>query len=95
MICFRRIKHALAVIRENPIPRLALHCVIGPGSYNIFIFLYLALRCLFYALVFLGGNPFRVIRRGPLIYRTLKIKINNCFSSHTSHMTDLEFIVLT
>ena len=64
-----RIKHPLAVIRENPIPRLALHCVIGPGSYNSFIFLYLALRCLFYALVFLGGNPFRVIQRGPLIYQ--------------------------
>ena len=31
-----------------------------------------ALRYLFYALVFLGGNPFRVIRRGPLIYQTLK-----------------------
>ena len=54
-----------------------------------------ALRCLFYALVFLGGNTFGVIRRGPSIYLTLKIKINNCFSSHTSHMTDLEFIVLT
>ena len=94
-MCFKRIKHALAVIRENPILRLALHCVMGPGSYNSFIFRYLALRCLFYALVFLGGNPFRVIRRGPLIYLTLKIKINNCFSSHTSHMTDLEFIVLT
>ena len=68
----KRIKHSLAVIRENPIPRLALHCMIGPGSYNSFIFLYLALRCLFYALVFLGGNPFRVIWRGTLIYLTLK-----------------------
>ena len=47
MICFKRNKHSLAVIRENPIPRLALHCVIGPGSYNSFIFLYLALRCFF------------------------------------------------
>ena len=95
MICFKRIKHSWLLYGKNPIPWLALHCVIGPGSYNSFIFLYLALRCLFYALVFLGGNPFRVIRRGPLIYLTLKIKINNCFSSHTSHMTDLEFIVLT
>ena len=56
---------------KNPILRLALHCVMGPGSYNSFIVLYLALR-LFYALVFLGGNLFRVIRRGPLIYLTLK-----------------------
>ena len=70
-MCFKRIKHALAVIREKPILRLALHYVMGPGSYNSFIFLYLALRCLFYALVSLGGNPFRVIRRGPLIYLTL------------------------
>ena len=37
-MCFKRIKHALAVIRENPILRLALHCVMGPGSYNSFIF---------------------------------------------------------
>ena len=69
--------------------------MIGPESYNVFIVLYLALRCLFYAIVFLGGNPFRVIRRGPLNYLTLKSKVNNCFSSHTSHMTDMEFIVLT
>ena len=95
MICFKRIKHYLAVIRENPILRLALHCVIGPRSYNSFIFLYLAMRCLFYALVFLGGNPFRVIRRGPLNYYLESKVLNNCFSSHTSHMTDLEFIVLT
>ena len=41
----------------------------------------------------LGGNPFRVIRRGPLNYSLLKYFLNNFFSSHTSHMTDLEFIV--
>ena len=75
MICFKRTKHALAVIRENPILRFALHCVMGTGSYNGFIFLYLALRCLFYALVFLGGNPFCVIWRGPLIYLILKIEL--------------------
>ena len=38
MICFKRIKHYLAIIRENSILRLALHCVMGHGSYNSFIF---------------------------------------------------------
>ena len=38
MICFKPYQACLAIIRENPILRLALHYVMGPGSYNSFIF---------------------------------------------------------
>ena len=94
MICFKRIKHALAVIRESPILRLALHCVMGPGSYNSFIFLYLALRCCF--MHWCSWEETRsVYVAWSLDLPNFKIKNYNCFSSHTSHMTDLEFIVLT
>ena len=57
--------------KVNSILRLVLHCVMGPESYNSFIF-QKALRCLFYALVFLGESPFRDIQRGPVIYLILK-----------------------
>ena len=95
MICFKRIKHSLAVIRENPIPRLALHCVIGPGSYNNFIFLYFSIALFVLCTGILGRKPVSCYTAWSFDLPNLKIKINNCFSSHTSHMTDLEFIVLT
>ena len=94
MICFKRIKHSLAVIRENPIPRLALHCVIGPGSYNSFIFPK-NIALFFICIGILGRKPVPCYTAWSLDLPNFKIKINNCFSSHTSHMTDLEFIVLT
>ena len=56
MIFFKRTKHYLAIIRENPILRLALHCVMGPGSYNSFIFRK-ALRCLLICTGILGRKP--------------------------------------
>ena len=57
MICFKRIKHSLAVIRENPIPRLALHCVIGPGSYNSFIFSLFSIALFVLCTGILGRKP--------------------------------------
>ena len=93
-MCFKRIKHVLVVIRENPILRLALHCVMGPGSYNSFIFrksIALFILCT----GILGRKPVPCYTAWSLDLSNFKIKNYNCFSSHTSHMTDLEFIVLT
>ena len=95
MTCFKRIKHALDIIRENPILRFVLHCVMGLGSYNSFIFLYLALRYFVICTGILGRKPVPCYTAWSLDLSNFKIKINNCFSSHTSTMTDLEFIVLT
>ena len=92
---FKRIKHVLAVIRENPILWLALHCVMGPGSYNSLIVPYLALRCFVTCTGILGVKARSVFTAWSLVLPNFKIKNYNCFSSHTSHMTDLEFIVLT
>ena len=81
--------------KGKPYPRL--RCIVW-WDLGLIIASFLEKHCVvyLYALVFLGENPFRVIRRGPLNYSLLKIKfLNNCFSSHTSPMTDLEFIVLT
>ena len=93
-MCFKRIKHALAVIRENPILRLALHCVMGPGSYNSFIFRK-SIAPFVLCTGILGRKPILCYTAWSLDLPNYKIKINNCFSSHTSHMNDLEFIVLT
>ena len=72
-ICFKTYQACLAIIRENSILWLALHCVMGPESYNSFIF-QKALRCLqiVYFRVFMGVNLFLNIRHGPVIYSILK-----------------------
>ena len=83
----------MAIIRENPILRLALHCVMGPGSYNSFIFrksIALFILCT----GILGRKPVPCYTAWSLELLSFKSKVlNNCLSSHTSHMTDLEFIV--
>ena len=80
--------------KGKPYPPAALHCVMGPGSYNSFIFRK-ALRCLLICTGILGRKPVPCYTAWSLDLPIFKIKIYNCFSSHTSHMTDLEFIVLT
>ena len=57
--------------KGKPYPRL--RCIVWWDlGLIIASFFEKALRCLPYALVFLVGNPFRVIRRGPLNYSLLK-----------------------
>ena len=65
MICLKTYQACLAIIRKNSILRLALHCVMGPESYNSFILsksIAIVLKRIYLVLIALaitGVNPFR------------------------------------
>ena len=80
--------------KGKPYRPAALHCVVGLGSYNRFIFRK-SIAHFVLCTGILGGKPIPCYTAWSLDIPNIKIKLITVLVLTPSHMTDLEFIVLT